>query len=190
MLARSKGGSEKLHNLRLLHQDCHGKAHQVLTLYEIDVIFADSDSLSVIFQNGALLTYWRDTHTIDDVTIFSDQDESMLLTTHRILTCEGYGFDDVDDIILTTNLAHTTARIQVSGISFYVFESGEDGETAAYEYLTDDSETWKACVAADLTTESLSDWASDAITHDGWESVLSLHQAVNIGDCGIYAKEL
>jgi len=35
MLARSKGGSEKLHNLRLLHQNCHGKAHQVLTRDEM-----------------------------------------------------------------------------------------------------------------------------------------------------------
>ena len=35
MLPRSKGGSEKLHNLRLLHQDCHVLAHQVLTRDEM-----------------------------------------------------------------------------------------------------------------------------------------------------------
>jgi len=35
MLPRSKGGSEKLNNLRLLHQDCHGKAHKVLTRDEM-----------------------------------------------------------------------------------------------------------------------------------------------------------
>jgi len=35
MLARSKGGSEKLNNLRLLHQDCHVLAHQVLTRDEM-----------------------------------------------------------------------------------------------------------------------------------------------------------
>jgi len=35
MLPRSKGGTEKLHNLRLLHQDCHVLAHQVLTRDEM-----------------------------------------------------------------------------------------------------------------------------------------------------------
>jgi len=35
MLPRSKGGSEKLNNLRLLHQDCHVIAHQVLTRDEM-----------------------------------------------------------------------------------------------------------------------------------------------------------
>jgi len=35
MLARSKGGSEKSNNLTLLHQDCHWKAHQVLTRDEM-----------------------------------------------------------------------------------------------------------------------------------------------------------
>jgi RNA-directed DNA polymerase len=35
MLPRSKGGSEKLNNLRLLHQDCHVLAHQVLTRDEM-----------------------------------------------------------------------------------------------------------------------------------------------------------
>jgi RNA-directed DNA polymerase len=35
MLPRSKGGSEKLHNLRLLHQNCHVFAHQVLTRDEM-----------------------------------------------------------------------------------------------------------------------------------------------------------
>lgn len=35
MLPRSKGGSEKLNNLRLLHQDCHALAHQVLTRDEM-----------------------------------------------------------------------------------------------------------------------------------------------------------
>jgi len=35
MLPRSKGGSEKLNNLRLLHQNCHVLAHQVLTRDEM-----------------------------------------------------------------------------------------------------------------------------------------------------------
>ncbi len=35
MLPRSKGGSEKLNNLRLLHQDCHVLVHQVLTRDEM-----------------------------------------------------------------------------------------------------------------------------------------------------------
>lgn len=35
MLPRSKGGSEKLNNLRLLHQSCHVLAHQVLTRDEM-----------------------------------------------------------------------------------------------------------------------------------------------------------
>jgi len=35
MLPRSKGGSEKLNNLRLLHQGCHVLAHQVLTRDEM-----------------------------------------------------------------------------------------------------------------------------------------------------------
>ena len=35
MLPRSKGGSEKLNNLRLLHQNCHALAHQVLTRDEM-----------------------------------------------------------------------------------------------------------------------------------------------------------
>jgi len=35
MLPRSKGGSEKLNNLRLLHQSCHVLVHQVLTRDEM-----------------------------------------------------------------------------------------------------------------------------------------------------------
>ena len=35
MLPRSKGGTEKPNNLRLLHQDCHALAHQVLTRDEM-----------------------------------------------------------------------------------------------------------------------------------------------------------
>jgi len=35
MLPRSKGGSEKLNNLTLLHQDCHVLAHQILTRDEM-----------------------------------------------------------------------------------------------------------------------------------------------------------
>ena len=35
MLPRSKGGSEKLNNLRLLHQNCHVMAHRVLTRDEM-----------------------------------------------------------------------------------------------------------------------------------------------------------
>jgi len=35
MLPRSEGGTEKLNNLRLLHQDCHGKAHQVMPRKEM-----------------------------------------------------------------------------------------------------------------------------------------------------------
>jgi len=35
MLPRSKGGSEKLNNLRLIHQDCHVHTHQVLTRDEM-----------------------------------------------------------------------------------------------------------------------------------------------------------
>lgn len=35
MLPRSKGGSEKLNNLRLLHQNCHVLAHKVLTRDEM-----------------------------------------------------------------------------------------------------------------------------------------------------------
>ena len=35
MLPRSKGGSENLNNLRILHQGCHVLAHQVLTRDEM-----------------------------------------------------------------------------------------------------------------------------------------------------------